>query len=65
MTDKDPQVAEDEKQLEQLDDEIRVARQHLKEQTHEGEQYFYEEGTPTEVTPTATSPEDEEGGQSS
>ena len=52
MTDKDPVVAEDEEQLEHLDEEIAEAREHLKEQTHDGERYFYEDGTaddPSEV----------------
>jgi hypothetical protein len=45
MTERDPVVAKDEEQLEELDKEIAQARQHLREQTHEGERHFYEDGT--------------------
>lgn len=48
MTDEDDEVAEDEKRLEKLEEEIAEGRKHLKEQTHEGERYLLE---------------DEEGGQ--
>jgi hypothetical protein len=44
MTEKDPVVAKDEAELEELDEEIAAARQHLKKETHEGERYFYEDG---------------------
>jgi len=40
MVDKDPVVEKDEEQLEQLGHDIAEARQHLKEQTHEGEETF-------------------------
>ncbi|HLY84664.1 MAG TPA: hypothetical protein VKQ71_16885 [Acidimicrobiales bacterium] len=46
MTEKDPVVVEDEEQLEHLDEEINTARRHLKEQTHEGQEYFYEDAPP-------------------
>ena len=42
MNEKDV-VRKDEEQLEQLDDEIGRARQHLKEQQHEGERTFIDE----------------------
>ena len=42
MSEKDV-VRKDEEQLEQLDDEIGRARQHLKEQQHEGERTFIDE----------------------
>jgi hypothetical protein len=45
VTDKDPVVEKGEEQLEHLDEEIQQARQHLKEQTHEGERAFVDEGT--------------------
>jgi hypothetical protein len=45
MTDKDPTVAKDQDQLEHLDEEMQEARQHLKEQTHEGERSFVDDGT--------------------
>jgi hypothetical protein len=45
MADKDPTVEKDKKQLEHLDEEIQEARQHLKEQTHEDEPTFIDEGT--------------------
>jgi hypothetical protein len=44
MVDKDPVVAKDEEELEQLEQDIAVARRHLKEQTHEGEETFINEG---------------------
>jgi hypothetical protein len=44
MNEKDV-VKKDEEQLKHLDDEINAARQHLKEQTHEGERSFIEEGS--------------------
>jgi hypothetical protein len=44
MVDKDPVVAHDEEELEQLEKDIAVARQHLKEQTHEGERTFIDDG---------------------
>jgi hypothetical protein len=44
MVDKDPVVAKDEEQLEHLEQDIAVARQHLKEQTHEGERAFIDDG---------------------
>jgi hypothetical protein len=53
MTDKDPPLPEeDEKKLEHLDEEIGQARQHLKEQTHEGEETFIEEGGPADQAET-------------
>lgn len=52
-TDKDPQLPEDEqKKLEHLDEEIKQARQHLKEQTHEGEETFITEGGPADEAET-------------
>ena len=42
MSEKDV-VRKDEEQLEQLDDEIARARQHLKEQQHQGERTFIDE----------------------
>jgi hypothetical protein len=45
VTEKDPVVEKGEEQLEHLDEEIQQARQHLKEQTHEGEPAFVDEGT--------------------
>jgi hypothetical protein len=42
MSEKDV-VRKDEEQLEQLDDEIARARQHLKEQEHQGERTFVDE----------------------
>jgi hypothetical protein len=45
VTDNDPVVEQDEEQLKQLDEEIQQARQHLKEQTHEDERAFVDEGT--------------------
>jgi hypothetical protein len=45
MADKDPVVEKGEEQLAHLDEEIREARQHLKEQTHEVEPAFIDEGT--------------------
>lgn len=48
MSEEDDVVADDEKRLEELDEEIKESRQHLKEMTHEGEHYLLE---------------DEEGGQ--
>jgi hypothetical protein len=47
MTEKDV-VRNDEEKLEHLDEEIAQARQHLKEQQHEGEPTFIEEGTEDE-----------------
>jgi hypothetical protein len=47
MVDKDPVVEKDEEQLEDLEKEIAVARRHLKEQTHEGERTFIEDGPPS------------------
>jgi hypothetical protein len=44
MNEKDV-VKKGEEQLKHLDDEINTARQHLKEQTHEGERSFIEEGS--------------------
>jgi hypothetical protein len=44
MVDKDPVVAHDEEELEQLEKDIEVARQHLKEQTHEDERTFIDDG---------------------
>ena len=44
MTEQDPVVAKDEAELKELDEEIAVAKEHLKEQTHQGERYFYEDG---------------------
>ena len=44
MVEKDPVVAKDEEELEQLEKDIAVARQHLKEQTREGEETFINEG---------------------
>lgn len=45
MPDNDPTVEKDQTQLEHLDEEIQQARQHLKEQTHEDERAFVDEGT--------------------
>jgi ribosomal protein S15P/S13E len=45
MADKDPVVEKGEEQLAHLDEEIQEARQHLKEQTHEGERALIDEGT--------------------
>ena len=42
MSEKDV-VRKDEEQLEQLDDEIARAKQHFKEQQHEGERTFIDE----------------------
>lgn len=44
MVDKDPVVEKDEEQLEHLEKEIAVARRHMKEQSHEGEHTFIEDG---------------------
>jgi hypothetical protein len=44
MVDKDPVVEKDEEELEHLEKDIAAARRHLKEQTHEGEQTFIENG---------------------
>ena len=44
MVDKDPVVEKDEEQLEHLEKDIELARQHLKEQTHEGERTFIDDG---------------------
>jgi hypothetical protein len=44
MADKDPVVEQDEEKLEHLEKDIAVARQHLKEQTHEGERTFVDDG---------------------
>jgi hypothetical protein len=44
MVDKDPVVEHDEEELEHLKDDIDVARQHLREQTREGERTFIEDG---------------------
>jgi hypothetical protein len=44
MVSKDPVVKKDEEELEHLEKDIAVARQHLKEQTHEGEETFINEG---------------------
>ena len=46
MTDKDPLVEEDKKRLEHLEEDLGQARQHLKEQSHEGEETFIEECDP-------------------
>jgi hypothetical protein len=43
MSEEDDVVADDEKRLEDLDEEIKEGRQHLKEITHEGEHYFLED----------------------
>jgi hypothetical protein len=45
MVDKDPVVEKDEEQLEHLEKDIAEARQHLKEQTHEGERTFIDDGS--------------------
>jgi hypothetical protein len=45
MTEKDPVVARDEEELKELDKEISDARRHFREETHEGEHHFYDEGT--------------------
>jgi hypothetical protein len=45
MNEKDV-VRKDQEQLEQLDDEIARARQHLKEAQHEGERTFIDEEGP-------------------
>lgn len=44
MVDEDPVVAADKEQLEHLDKDIAAARQHLKEQTHEDERSFIDDG---------------------
>jgi hypothetical protein len=44
MVDKDPVVVHDEEELEQLEKDIAVARQHLKEQAHDGERTFIDDG---------------------
>jgi hypothetical protein len=43
MTTEDEVVAKDEEQLQQLDQKISEARQHLKEQTHDDERSFIDE----------------------
>jgi hypothetical protein len=45
MVDKDPVVAKDEEELEHLEKDIEVARRHLKEQSHEGERRFIDDGS--------------------
>ena len=45
MTENDPVVEKGQQQLDQLDEEIEKARRHLKEQTHEDEPTFVDEGT--------------------
>jgi hypothetical protein len=42
-------VQKDEEELHQLDEEIAKARQHLKEQLHEGERTFIDEGREKEA----------------
>jgi hypothetical protein len=43
--DKESAVEKDEQQLTKLDQDIDKARQHLKEQTREGEETFIQEGS--------------------
>lgn len=47
MTEKDEEsvVEKDKEQLAKFDEDIGKARQHLKQQTHEGEETFIEEGS--------------------
>ena len=51
MSAEDDVVADDEKRLEELDEEIKEGREHLKEMTHEGEHYFLEDEEGGEAAP--------------
>lgn len=51
MSEEDDVVAEDEKRLKDLDEEIAEGRQHLKEMTHEGEHYLLEDEEPGQAAP--------------
>ena len=44
----DPVVAEDERRLEHLEEEIEAAKQELRKETHEDEPRFYDEGDDSE-----------------
>jgi hypothetical protein len=56
MPEKDPLVEKDEAELAHLDEEIAEAREHLKEETHQGERYFYEDDPEGDKDKPATPP---------
>jgi hypothetical protein len=48
---KDPVVAEDERRLQHLEEEIEAAKQELRKESHEDEPRFYDEGDDDSAVP--------------